>query len=400
VAALLKNGWGGEPGGPIHYHQDGPVGQAVAAMGDDALTDFNGDALGNVLGRIATQVVSGSLPPDDAVAQLKSIRGQLPDGRARRSLGLAISDMDVPRGEVPKLPAGAPPVLTELMSALHSVPIVRRDGRETSAVQEITERYMRGGMSGQSLSTAILSDVSNLRHESLGDSGKLQIDRAALRAAEQARSMGRYTPPAEPEPPPKPKPDPQPPPKPKPAPEPKPKPAPKPKPEPKPAPEPKPEPKPKPSPRKREAAMPASTTSQAAAGKKPIVTWPKPATSEINGNVSSAAYCNDGALQFHQAATYVEAMHAAIVNDMTEFLRENGLDGQRSIGPLSYGSDARSAARKSAKALKNMAAELENIAKQFAMLKRDLDRYVWDPVQQAQAEQERNKRSASIRIGA
>jgi hypothetical protein len=146
--------------------------------------------------------------------------------------------------------------------------------------------------------------------------------------------------------------------------------------------------------------MAASTTNQAAAGKKPIITWPKPATSEINGNVSSAAYCNDGALQFHQAAVYAEAMYAAIVNDMTEFLRDNGLDGQRSIGPISYGSDARSAARKAAKAMKNIAAELENIGKQLAMLKRDLDRYVWDPVQQAQAEAERNKRSAAVRIGA
>lgn len=146
--------------------------------------------------------------------------------------------------------------------------------------------------------------------------------------------------------------------------------------------------------------MPASTTAQAAAGKKPIITWPKPATSEINGNVSSAAYCNDAAFQFHQAAAYAEAMYAAVVNDMTDFLRENGLDGQRSVGPISYGSDARSASRKAAKPLKNIAADLENIAKQFAMLKRNLDQHVWDPVQQAQAEQERSKRSAAIRIGA
>jgi len=146
--------------------------------------------------------------------------------------------------------------------------------------------------------------------------------------------------------------------------------------------------------------MAGTATSQQAAGKKPAVTWPKPATSEINGNVSSAAYCNAGAFEFHQGAAYAEAMYAAMVNDFTEFLRENGLDGQRSIGPLSYGSDARSAARKGAKAMKNIAAELENVAKQLAMLKRDLDRYVFDPVQQAIAERERNQRTAPIRIGA
>lgn len=203
----------------------------------------------------------------------------------------------------------------------------------------------------------------------------------------------------------------------KPAAQPKAEPAPAPKAEPKPKAEPAPKAEPKPAkpaataPRKAARSttapasesrgdMPASTTSQAAAGKKPIITWPKPATSEINGNVSSAAYCNDAAFQFHQAAAYAEAMAAAVVNDMTEFLRENGLDGQRSVGPISYGSDARSAARKAAKPLRNIAADLENIAKHFQVLKRLLDQHVWDPVQQAQAEQERAKRSAAIRIGA
>lgn len=162
---------------------------------------------------------------------------------------------------------------------------------------------------------------------------------------------------------------------------------------------------------KRPAAEPASraggekdmatgATAQSAAGKKPVVNWPKPSTSEIAGNVSSAAYCNDAAFQFHQAATYAEAMHAAVVNDMTEFLREWGLDGQRSFGPLSYGSDARSAARKAAKPLKNIAAEFENIAKNFALLKRNLDAYVWDPAEQAKAEKERSQRTAPVRLGA
>jgi hypothetical protein len=146
--------------------------------------------------------------------------------------------------------------------------------------------------------------------------------------------------------------------------------------------------------------MPGTATAQSAAGRRPVITFPKPATSEIGGNVSAAAYCNDGAFQFHQAATYFEAMHAAVINDMTEFLREWGLDGQRSIGPVSYGSDARSAARKAAKPLKNIAADCENIAKQFALLKRLLDQHVWDPAEQAKAEKDRAQRSAPVRLGA
>jgi hypothetical protein len=148
------------------------------------------------------------------------------------------------------------------------------------------------------------------------------------------------------------------------------------------------------------STMPASTN-QAAAGGKPTITFPKPATSKIEGNNSGLAYTNDAKAQFHQLANYFEAMHAAVVADVTEFLRANGLDGQRQVAGFAIGgSDARSTARKAAKPLKNAAADAENIAKHMGVLQRLLDGLVWDPAFAAEKAAEQAKRTNPIRLGA
>jgi hypothetical protein len=189
---LIPNGWGTADPSPVYYHEDGPIGTAVQHMGQEAWQDFDGEPLGDVLGKLATSVIDGTTSPEAAVRKFAAIRDRLPeDSRARQAMNLSLMDMDVPRGERATLPKDAPAPLHKLMATLNDTPMVRRDGKEIKALQQITDDYLSGRISSRVAAQEIQSRVHNVRHESLGDSGKFQIDKEALKAAEEMGKIRR-----------------------------------------------------------------------------------------------------------------------------------------------------------------------------------------------------------------
>jgi creatinine amidohydrolase/Fe(II)-dependent formamide hydrolase-like protein len=142
-----------------------------------------------------------------------------------------------------------------------------------------------------------------------------------------------------------------------------------------------------------------AATNAAAGGRTPVVTFP-PRGKEIQGNVTAAEFCHAGKEQFHAMAQYMDALATALEADLTEMLRQNGIDGQTTLGPLSFGSDARKAAKKAVKALRVIAAEADNIARSFNVADRDMKRYVFDVIQQVIEARERSNRGAGMKMGA
>jgi hypothetical protein len=187
---LAENGFGYDMDMPVSYHADGPIGAAVSNMGDDALMDFDGEPLGDVLGKVATDVVRARRTPDQGIAAFKAIRDRLPpSARARRVLDMAIQDMGAPQTSAPTLPASAPEPLRKLAEDLHSVPLVRRDpGKEEEALLAIANDIATGRLRGARAVQAVRA-LANRRHESLGDSGKFQIDTAVLTAVKALEQL-------------------------------------------------------------------------------------------------------------------------------------------------------------------------------------------------------------------
>lgn len=187
AAPVLPNGWGDPTKTDINFHDDGQIGSAIKAMGEDARMDVDGEPVANVLGRVATDVVTGRRTAADGVEAYKEIRDRLPEGsEARQSLDFALTRIDAPASDPPTVPAGAPGALKDLMNELHSIPLLRRDPRESGALQEMLRenfddepdddpRFLRGVARD-------LRDLKGMRHESDGDAGKFDVDRAVDRA--------------------------------------------------------------------------------------------------------------------------------------------------------------------------------------------------------------------------
>jgi hypothetical protein len=189
---LAENGWGYDPSLPVSYHDDGPIGMAVKYMGRDARMDLDGEPLGNVLGRVATDAVAGRRTSQQALDEFKTIRDRLPAGsQARRQLDSAIRDMDAPASPTPPVPHGTPAPLRTLMADLHKVPLVRRDpSQETGPLLAIVNDFAAGKTGGLRMVDAV-RQLANRRHESLGDCGKFEIDRAVNAAVNALSRMDR-----------------------------------------------------------------------------------------------------------------------------------------------------------------------------------------------------------------
>jgi hypothetical protein len=179
---LLQNTWGSFADGPVvvHYHQDGEIGLAVERMGDDAHLDVDGDALANVLGRLATDAVVGRASSQEVLDRLKELRDRLPASTARRHLAYAVDQLDAPDTPLPEIPDGTPPALRKLLLDLHGVPLVRRDpSKEVEPLLVIVSDVTQGRIGGLRLIRAV-AGLRNRRHESR--EGKFEIDRAIDRA--------------------------------------------------------------------------------------------------------------------------------------------------------------------------------------------------------------------------
>jgi hypothetical protein len=149
--------------------------------------DVDGQPLANVLGQVATDMTLGQRTAAEGVEAYKEIRDRLPQGStARRTLDLALMRIDAPPSPVPEVPGGAPEPLKTLMNELHSIPLLRRDPLETEKLQGILrdnfddepdDGPIHMGRLGMEL-----RELRGLRHESQGDAGKFDIDRAVERA--------------------------------------------------------------------------------------------------------------------------------------------------------------------------------------------------------------------------
>jgi hypothetical protein len=199
---LAVNGWDRhDPSLPVCYHEDGPIGTAVSGMGQDARIDVDGEPLGDLLGRLATDVVMGRRAAQQALDEFKAIRGRLPAGSAARGqLDRAIRDMDAPPAPAPELPEAAPAPLRELMADLNAVPLARRDPQERDALAAIADAFAAGETGGLRMVDAVRR-LGNRRHESLGECGKFEIDRAVDKAVAALSTMPRAAlyPPSPPE---------------------------------------------------------------------------------------------------------------------------------------------------------------------------------------------------------
>ena len=184
---VAPNTWGGIAGpDDIHYHDDGEIGSAVKAMGADRLMDVDGQPLENVLGRIATDTVFGRTTSQEQVDALKRLRDRLPEGsQARRGVDDIINRLDAPLTPPPAVPDGVPTPLRDLTTALHGIPLIRREpAPEMASLEQLLADYAAGRLGGKRLIAAIRA-LRNRRHESV--EGKAEVDRtvdAAVAALE------------------------------------------------------------------------------------------------------------------------------------------------------------------------------------------------------------------------
>ncbi|GAB2467805.1 hypothetical protein GCM10027187_39960 [Streptosporangium sandarakinum] len=192
---LLPNRWGeaSAQAGGIVYHEDGQIGRAVRAMGDDGRLDVDGEPLANVLGLLATDAVAGRISSQELLDRVKALRDRLPEGgRARAALDRAVAAMDAPDRPAPNLPDGVPQPLRDLAADLHKVPAVRRDpDMELSQLNDIAARWADGGLSSMRLIREVRA-IGNRRHESV--EGKTEIDRAVARAVDGLEELRRSDP--------------------------------------------------------------------------------------------------------------------------------------------------------------------------------------------------------------
>lgn len=143
-----------------------------------------------------------------------------------------------------------------------------------------------------------------------------------------------------------------------------------------------------------------ATNAAAAGGQSGIVNFP-PRGVEIQGNQTASKFCDVGRQQFHALANYFDALAVALEADLTQMLRDNGLDGQASIAGINLGSsDARKAAKKAVRPLRTIAAECHNLSKNWTMLDDALKREVFDVVEAAIRAQEKAKSGGGLKIGA
>lgn len=191
---LLDNTWGHlGSNSAVHYHDDGPVGTAVKYMGPDAKMDVDGEPLANVVGRIATDVVRRNTKAQQAVDDLKELRDRLPEGsRAKQCLSNAVRNMDGPDTPEPQVPDGTPEPLKDLVRKLHSVPMVRREPEtELQPLLKLCDRAAAGDRRTLAMLDDEVKRLRNKRHESLGDSGKFEIDDAISDTVNTLNEQGR-----------------------------------------------------------------------------------------------------------------------------------------------------------------------------------------------------------------
>jgi hypothetical protein len=185
---VTANGWGDPTRRDINFHEDGAIGTALDHMGPDKRMDVDGEPLADVLGRVATDVVTGRRTAQQGLDEYAAIRDRLPaDSAAHATLSRAIDRMNAPVTPTPAVPDGTPEPLRQLITDLHAVPIVRRDPAcEMNDLVSLANDAAAGRIRGARLAQQVKA-FTYRRHESDGDAGKFEIDRAITRAVTDLR---------------------------------------------------------------------------------------------------------------------------------------------------------------------------------------------------------------------
>jgi hypothetical protein len=196
---LIPNTWG-TGGGPVHFHESGAIGRALRFMGDEKRLDVGGEPLANVLGRIATDGVSGRKTTQQVLDSLKEVNAKLPKGsEARKELTNTIEDLDAPPRHI-QLPETTPAPLQKLMDTFSTIPLARRTHNRTTGkaesrnemdeLKQIVDDFAAGKISGFRMIKNV-NQIQNRRHES--QEGRMEIDRAVREAVKELEAMGLST---------------------------------------------------------------------------------------------------------------------------------------------------------------------------------------------------------------
>jgi hypothetical protein len=196
---LIPNTWG-TGGGPVHFHESGAIGRALRFMGNEKRLDVGGEPLANVLGRIATDGVTGRKTTQQVLDSLKEVNAKLPKGsEAHKELTNTIEDLDAPPRHI-QLPETTPAPLQKLMDKFSTIPLARRTHNRTTGkaesrnemdeLKQIVDDFAAGKISGFRMIKNV-NQIQNRRHES--QEGRMEIDRAVREAVKELEAMGLST---------------------------------------------------------------------------------------------------------------------------------------------------------------------------------------------------------------
>ncbi len=170
-----NHAWGVDQG---LMHFDSAIGRLWNELGDDRHLEVDGRALGNVVCDLGENITWKKHDTNDALAELKRIRTQLPDDcDAARRFDRAITRLDAPDRPAPELPEDTPEPIKKLMADLNNINLVRRGGdegmrngahgtHETDFLAEAAWKWTRGELSGHGWTRA-LDHILGMRHESM-----------------------------------------------------------------------------------------------------------------------------------------------------------------------------------------------------------------------------------------
>ncbi len=195
---LIHNNWGGT-GGEVSFHADGPVGRGLERMGEDQFLDVDGEPLGNVIGKMATDSVRGKTSTKEFADRLRGLRDKVPyDSSGRRRLDEMIEQVDPPeKVDLPHIPDDTPEPLKELARSFADNPLTRRatpprgSGGRGQPLEELAGiiRDFHNGDEGGSQLIDRVEKLHNRYHESLGAEGKDEMDRAVLKAVKELNAI-------------------------------------------------------------------------------------------------------------------------------------------------------------------------------------------------------------------
>jgi 8-oxo-dGTP pyrophosphatase MutT (NUDIX family) len=180
-------------------HFNGAFGRLWNQLGDDRQLQVDGHALGNLIADLGEGITLHRHDTNQALAQLRRLREQLPDDRAGRLVDQAIARLDAPPRPVPPLPEQTPEPLRTLMAELNNINLVRRggddgfpmssDGRhETDILADLAHRWANGEITRGKLESGV-NGLTRLRHESM--EGWTEIRDAVTRALATSREWKR-----------------------------------------------------------------------------------------------------------------------------------------------------------------------------------------------------------------